>query len=559
MMLASWPSIRIVCLPLMIQGLGAAALTLFLAADCAAQQPYPRTVRSVNAELTWPDAGRPLAISQSHGIAADHPGWPTNASATIASNFDAPRGGGYGTPIPSTGYAPRQNLIQPETVPWRVMPTIPGHIRVAGAEQPGHESPPLPVPAVSPVLPGFTSAAVPDPSSAAASASPTAPTAEAGPVDLDAILNSEAEATAYPGLASDVAQRAWEALATDDPVPLCGPPTLGTERIAWAPFAIQSSRPGNMTVIGYDLLNNISRPDRSAFWWKQIGKGGPSQKETGLDLRELSLYHETGTESASAFFRIPLRMLNPDRNPNTSGLGTVEIGAKAILFKGSDFYWIPTPGRPCDRFRISSVMSTHLSLAPSLAERGLQNGLTALEAGLLFAWDACPDLVQWTGEGLDSTGSRPRVCRQHFSLGSRCQLCPWVHPRRHSGLHAVCADFHTGIPRRHLPWRQREHHGQSSQSDWRVCPQRHNRASALNGGERRPGPGRNAEPVESSNRRQRCPRTAPLLPVTFRIVMPLSSPVRGIPRRERGRPDQAKRSSASARLRRSESLKRFFV
>lgn len=214
-----------------------------------------------------------------------------------------------------------------------------------------------------------------------------------GLVDLDAILQSESHHSEYPGLPSDVARRAWEALESEDPEPLCGPPTLGTERIAWAPFAIESSKPRKMTVLGYDMLNGINRPDRSEYYWQKIGNGGPADVESELNLQEFSLYHETGTDSVSAFFRIPLRMLDPQKNPNTTGLGTLEIGTKTVLFEGDDFFWIPTHGLPSDRFRMSTVMRTQLSLGPSLARRGLQNGHTALEPGLLFSYEICPDLV----------------------------------------------------------------------------------------------------------------------------------------------------------------------
>jgi hypothetical protein len=199
--------------------------------------------------------------------------------------------------------------------------------------------------------------------------------------------------SALTPLPASLVDRAWEAINTVDPPPLVALQSLGTERIAWAPFAIDSSKPRNMFRLSFDAAYGINRPDRAEFIWKKQGGGGPSGEETSLNYQDFSLYNETGSSTASGFFKIPLRLLDPEVNPNTAGLGTIEIGSKILLFEDEDFFGLPTPNIAGDQFRVTSIMRTYMFLGPAPAKRGLQNGHISLEPGLLWAYELSPNTV----------------------------------------------------------------------------------------------------------------------------------------------------------------------
>lgn len=191
-------------------------------------------------------------------------------------------------------------------------------------------------------------------------------------------------------LPNDVAERAMEALTAEFIRPQCNLPTLGNERVPFALFEIDAARPQDAFTIKTTAVYDLERPDRSEYFWSEIGGRGPASPETGVDYQEMRLYSEKSLGRASGFMEIPLLFLNPDVNGNTSGLGNLQVGAKSILFEGQDLFGLPTPGNASDRFQVSTIMRTYISFSPALAKRGLMMGHTALEPGLLANYELSP-------------------------------------------------------------------------------------------------------------------------------------------------------------------------
>ena len=189
-----------------------------------------------------------------------------------------------------------------------------------------------------------------------------------------------------------VAERAMEALSAEFIRPDHNEPTLGKERVPFALFTIDSARPQDIFSLKVQSVYNLDRPDRAEYFWGKIGGSGPKSAETDVDYQEVRIYSEKSLGRASGFFEIPLRFLNPEVNDTTAGLGSLQFGAKSILFEGQDFFGLPTRKNATDRFQVSTVMRTYLSISPVLGKRGLSNGHLSLEPGLLANYQYSPGM-----------------------------------------------------------------------------------------------------------------------------------------------------------------------
>ncbi|MCA9113858.1 MAG: hypothetical protein KDA79_02145 [Planctomycetaceae bacterium] len=340
--------------------------------------PSGQASAASDAEVEQPFSEIPQRMSSVDPAAAVQPG----------PGFGGPLGPGYGAPGP--GVAPG--------------PGGPGY----GAPGPGGPGYGAPGPGFAPGVPGYPHPAL--------SAEPlpfpqAAPQAVLGNDTMEPLLDS-GEGTAYPSLDEallthqggplaiyqadpnapilphDVARRAMDALAVQQQQkqPVFEVPSLGTIRAPYAVFDIDAARPQNALRVRFDSVSGINRPDRNEYFWGKIGGKGPGLAETNVDYGEMSIYSESMIGNSSGFIEAPLRMLEPDVNDNASGLGLLTLGTKSIIFEGDGAFGFETPGNPNDSFQISTVFRTYLSLSPSWAARGLGNGHTSLEPGLLATY-----------------------------------------------------------------------------------------------------------------------------------------------------------------------------
>ncbi len=189
---------------------------------------------------------------------------------------------------------------------------------------------------------------------------------------------------------TDVYSHAMNALDAECARIRCDIPTLGKERVAFALFSIEAARPQNAVSTRFDFASGVNRPDRAEYIWSQIGSGGPPSAETNLDYLEMRVRSETKIGNSSGFFEIPLRFLNPEVNNNTTGFANLTFGTKSVLIEQNGMFGLPTPGNAYDRFQVSSLFKTHISLGSPLTGRGLTNGSIALEPGMLANYEVSP-------------------------------------------------------------------------------------------------------------------------------------------------------------------------
>lgn len=331
--------------------------------DVEAEQPFseiPQRMASVDpaaAVQPGPGFGGPLGP----GYGAPGPGGP-GYGAPGPGVAPGPGGPGYGTPGPGVAPGPggpgyphpvlsAEPLPFPEAVPQAVL---------------GNDT-------MEPLLDSGEGTAYP-------SLDETLLTHQGGPL---AVYQADPNS---PILPHDVARRAMDALAVQQQQPVCEVPSLGTIRAPFAVFDIDPARPQNALRVRFDSVTGITRPDRNEYFWGKIGGKGPGLAETNVDYGEMSIYSESMIGNSSGFIEAPLRMLEPDVNDNASGLGLLTLGTKSIIFEGDGAFGFETPGNPNDSFQISTVFRTYLSLSPSWAARGLGNGHTSLEPGLLATY-----------------------------------------------------------------------------------------------------------------------------------------------------------------------------
>ncbi|QDU41236.1 hypothetical protein Mal4_56010 [Maioricimonas rarisocia] len=147
--------------------------------------------------------------------------------------------------------------------------------------------------------------------------------------------------------------------------------TVGIQLAPHALFEIDPARPTNMNRLRFKSMIGYKLPDRSEYLWSKIGGRGPKQTEFQLDIHQFTIYSEKGSDTTSAFFEIPITMLDPAVNSNTAGPGDMVIGAKTVMLE--DENWI-----------ITSLMRTYTPLGTP--RRGLGRGHLALEPGVTIQW-----------------------------------------------------------------------------------------------------------------------------------------------------------------------------
>ncbi|CAK9056418.1 Uncharacterized protein SCF082_LOCUS41063 [Durusdinium trenchii] len=190
---------------------------------------------------------------------------------------------------------------------------------------------------------------------------------------------------------NDVVQHAIKALDAECTRTRCSyVPTIGIERVPFALFEIESARPQNALSTRFDYASGINRPDRAEYYWSQIGSGGPASPETNLDYLELKTRSETMIGNSSGFFEIPLRFLDPTVNNNTTSFTNLTFGTKSVLIEENGMFGLPTPGNNLDKFQVSSLFKTHISLGSPLTGRGLTRGYVSLQPGALVNYMASP-------------------------------------------------------------------------------------------------------------------------------------------------------------------------
>ncbi len=154
----------------------------------------------------------------------------------------------------------------------------------------------------------------------------------------------------------------------DRPRSPTGDPGLGRERVMYAPFEIDITQPFGNFLWRTQAAYNLTKPDRAEAFWARPGRG-PLLPESGVDYQEFRLRMETGNDVFSLATDVPIRLVNPEINGNTGGVGDIEMVQKTVLIDGS-------------RWQMTQLLRTTFNSGS--AKKGLGTGHVAMEPGVLW-------------------------------------------------------------------------------------------------------------------------------------------------------------------------------
>ncbi len=146
---------------------------------------------------------------------------------------------------------------------------------------------------------------------------------------------------------------------------------LGQERVMLAPFEIDVTQPFNNLRTRIDCAYNLERPDRAEYFWARpssLTGLGPSLPERSVDYQDIRFQLEFGGPKFSAATDIPIRILDPDLNPNTAGFADMNLTTKLVLVDGK-------------RWQITQYFRTYFNTG--FFPRGLGTGHVSIEPGFL--------------------------------------------------------------------------------------------------------------------------------------------------------------------------------
>lgn len=186
----------------------------------------------------------------------------------------------------------------------------------------------------------------------------------------------------------------------------CGDPGIGQERVMLAPFFLGVSQPFNNFRVEYESVWGMETPNRSEYLWPAPPKG-PEPPEQEVDYLDLRLVSELApSKSFSITTAVPLRSLDPEINPNTTGLGDMSVATKLVILDGR--YW-----------QFTQLFKTHINTGSP--RKGLGTGHVSLEPGILGRYEWNPRLyfhgrlAFWVPVAGDPQFSGPAV---NYGLGA---------------------------------------------------------------------------------------------------------------------------------------------
>jgi hypothetical protein len=141
---------------------------------------------------------------------------------------------------------------------------------------------------------------------------------------------------------------------------------LGQERLDYALFEIDSARPLNQFRVRADVVTGYPWPDRAEYLWAKPGKGPAA--DTGVSYQDLRFLQEIGGDKFSVATELPIRLLDPEHDANTTGMGDMNLTTKTVLLDGR-------------AWEITQIFRTYFPTGAP--HKGLSTGHFSLEPGLL--------------------------------------------------------------------------------------------------------------------------------------------------------------------------------
>jgi hypothetical protein len=142
------------------------------------------------------------------------------------------------------------------------------------------------------------------------------------------------------------------------------------------------ARPATYTRLRWDHGHNLTEPDRSEYFWAQIGGKGPALPERRVNYDELSLYAEMGGGAFSFFINTPYRSFRAEVNGGAGGFGDLTLGTKT-MFLDSELLQMT--------FQLATTIPT------GLTGRGLGVGHVSMEPSMIWAVKLYPG-TYWQGQ-----------------------------------------------------------------------------------------------------------------------------------------------------------------
>jgi hypothetical protein len=165
------------------------------------------------------------------------------------------------------------------------------------------------------------------------------------------------------------------------PISPTGEAGLGRERVMYAPFEIDITQPFGNFLWRTQAAYELTKPDRAEAFWAQPGRG-PALSERAVDYQEFRLRLETGNDVFSLATDVPIRLLNPEINGNTAGIGDIELVQKTLMIDGS-------------RWQMTQLLRTTFNSGS--AKKGLGTGHVSMEPGVLWRFEQS-ELTYWHSE-----------------------------------------------------------------------------------------------------------------------------------------------------------------
>ena len=175
---------------------------------------------------------------------------------------------------------------------------------------------------------------------------------------------------------SAFASNLYQSLCCPDP---CYQPRW--EPVANASLFADFAKPRTVTRIRYDLLQNMTFPDRNQYFMQQTPKLYKSESKKlrsapSTRMQVLYLYQEAATAAGSFFVEYPYLQLNPRVSPTTAGFGDVRLGTKSVLYD-------------VEMLRVTFQFKTYLPSGNG--SKGLGTGHTSLEPSILTSLKLGPE------------------------------------------------------------------------------------------------------------------------------------------------------------------------
>jgi hypothetical protein len=148
---------------------------------------------------------------------------------------------------------------------------------------------------------------------------------------------------------------------------------------------IDPAMPADIIRFRYDTTFNNRQPARAELFYPQAGASAPGlpRPEISVDFQEFSLYCErTCGQFSSAFINLPARVINPDLNDNSAGLGDLDAGFKYALVA-------------CEDLVVTSQLRVYAPTGD--ADRGLGNHHASIEPALLV-YRPLSEQIRFEGE-----------------------------------------------------------------------------------------------------------------------------------------------------------------